>query len=566
MAEPHAPEASPTLRRGLPAALALATLLTFAPALSGQFLDWDDQVNFVDNPHFRGLSGPHLRWIATTTLMGHYIPLTWLSLSLNYVIGGMNPWGYHAVNAALHTANAVLVYLVGRRLLEAALGEASGWTAPCCWGAAVGAALFALHPLRAESVAWITERRDVLSGLFYLLTLLAYLRAVEDRPRLDPRWHALSLAAFGAGLLSKASVIVLPAVLLLIDWYPLRRAGLGWRRLLREKAAYTVLALVGAATAAIALREGIRITSYTSHGVEARIAMVAYSVFTYPARFLWPTNLSPLYEIPTEIHLREPRFLLPVLTVTLVTIALVALRRRWPAGLAAWAYSAIVVAPVSGVVHAGFQLAHDRYSYLSGLGFALLAGSGLTLVVRARAHAQLGRAAAIVVYGGTTLALAAIAVGTIAQVRIWHDSETLWRSAVAVDEHCRVCAGNLGAVLARQGRYPEAIPLFRTAYDPASNRSQTNLGYALRNLGLERARVGRLAEATTLLEEAAPLLPTDVGVRRGLAMARWEQGAVDQARIYLEQARTLAPDDRMTNWLLERLQAEPGRPPAGEHR
>jgi protein O-mannosyl-transferase len=557
--------ASRALRLVLPVGLAVATIAVFGSTLGGEFLDWDDHVNFVDNAGYRGLSGPHLRWIATSTLMGHYIPMTWLTLALNYAVGGMNPWGYHAVNVALHAANALLVYLIARRLLAAASGAPDWRTRACCWGGAAAAALFALHPLRVESVAWITERRDVLSGLFYLLAVLAYLRAVEG-PVLDGRWRALSLASFAAGLLSKASVMILPAVLLLLDWYPLGRGRLGWPRLLREKATFVALAGAGAVVALVALRAGIHVTSYASRGPEARAAMVAYSVFIYPARFLWPVGLSPLYEIPAEIHLWQSRFLGAAAVVALVSVALVALRRRWPAGLAAWAYSAVVVAPVSGVVHAGFQLAHDRYSYLSGLGFAVLAGGGLAAVERARASGRLRAATVAAVFGVAALAVAILAANTVVQAQVWHDSETLWRGAVAVDPRCGVCAGNLGTVLARQGRYAEAIPLLRTAYDPASARSRRNLGFALRNQGLEQARRGDLAAATTLLEEATTLIPEDAELHRGLGVARWEQGGLAQAHAHLERARALAPEDRVTAWLLDRLNADPAHPPVPERR
>ncbi len=552
--------ASRAARIVLPAGLVLATALVFVSTLDGEFLDWDDHVNFVDNVGYRGLSGAHLRWIATATLMGHYIPLTWLTLALNYVVGGMNPWGYHAVNVALHATSAVVVYLIARRLLAVAAG-ASDWRTPaCCWGGAAAAALFALHPLRVESVAWITERRDVLSGLFYLLAVLAYLRAAESQA-FDRRWRALSLASFAAGLLSKASVMILPAVLLLLDWYPLGRRRLGWRYLLREKAGYFGLAAAGAVVAIVALREGMRVTSYATYGPEARAAMVAYSFFFYAARFLWPVHLSPLYEIPAEVHLWQPRFLGPAAAVVLVSVALIALRRRWPAGLAAWAYSAVVVAPVSGIVHAGFQLAHDRYSYLSGLGFAVLAGGGLATAIRSRAGGRLHTATAICLFGGAAVAVAALAANTVVQTQIWHESETLWRGAVEVDQQCAVCAENLGVVLARQGRYTEALPLLRTAYSATPARGRRNLGYALRNRGLELAQEGQLAEATAQLEEAAALIPDDADVHRGLGIARWEQGALAQAQAHLERARALAPDDRATAWLLDRLHADPARPP-----
>ena len=556
-------EASATVRVALPVALVVATLLVFAPTLDGDFLDWDDDVNFLTNPGFRGLGLAQLRWIATATLMGHYIPMTWLTLSANHAVGGMSPWGYHAVNVALHAANALVLYFIARRLLTAAAGASEPRASvACCWGGAAAAALFAVHPLRVESVAWITERRDVLSGLFFLMAVLAYLRAVED-PAPWFRWRALSTTCFAAGLLSKSSVLVLPAVLLLLDWCPLGRWRLGWRRVIREKAGYIALSAAGALVSMVALHYGMRVTSYSTYGFEARAAMVGYSLFFYPSRLVLPLHLSPLYELPTEVHLWQPRFLGPAIAVVLISAALVALRRRWPGGLAAWVCSAILVAPMSGIVHAGFQLAHDRYSYLSGMGFAVLAGGGLAVAIRARADGRLPAARAVLLYGGSAVALLMLAVSAVTQTGMWRNSEALWRGAVAADPRCGVCAGNLGALLARQGRYVEAEPLLRTAYHVRPARGRRNLGYALRNHGLDLAKQGQLVPATALLEEAVVLIPEDIDALRGLAVARWEQGQVGQAHAHLERSRALAPDDRVTAWLLERLQTDPSQPPVG---
>ena len=154
----------------------------FLPSLQGQFLDWDDSVNFVANPHYRGLGWGQIKWMLSATLMGHYIPVTWMSFGLNYVLGGMSPWGYHLGNVLLHATSTVLVYLIARRILAAAAsaGSQDGRAAAAiAWASAFAALLWALHPLRVESVAWITERRDVLCGVFFLGAVLAYLKGVE---------------------------------------------------------------------------------------------------------------------------------------------------------------------------------------------------------------------------------------------------------------------------------------------------------------------------------------------------------------------------------------------------
>jgi hypothetical protein len=325
------------VRRLLPLVIGILSVVAFLPALGGQFLTWDDDVNFLTNESYRGLGWTQIRWAFSNVRMGHCIPFTWLSLSVNYVAGGMNPWGYHLVSLLVDAANAILFYLVARRLLAAARDggrQAARRDALLAGGAAAAALVLALHPLRVESVAWITERRDVLSGLFFLAAILAYLRGVEAGEHLEPWWRTYSLSLFTGGLLSKASVMTLPAVLVL-DVYPLRRDAFTWRRLGAEKAAYWALALAGAAGALLALRlSGLRITPYVAYGPEARLAMVAYSFWFYPSTSVWPVRLSPMYELPARLDLLSLRFLLPVIGLVAVTTLLVLLRKRWPRGLA----------------------------------------------------------------------------------------------------------------------------------------------------------------------------------------------------------------------------------------
>lgn len=542
--------ADEALRRWLPAALVFAlTVVPFLPSLEGDFLNWDDDKNLVHNPAYRGLGWAQVRWMFSTTLMGHYIPLTWLSLGLNHALGGMDPRGYHLLNVLLHAAAAAAFYWVARRLLAAAVGgDPGGWRLACAAGAA--ALAFGVHPLRAESVAWITERRDALSGLFFLLAVLGYLRAVAAEPARRGRWWAASLGAYAASLLSKAAGMPMAAVLLLLDIYPLRRTGAGWRRLLVEKIPYAAL---GAAAAAVALHAQLSVeavSEYGQYGLGARVALLGYSLVFYPWKFLWPPGLSPLYEMPARVDPLASRFLLPLVLALAVTAGLVRARRRWPAGLAAWVYAALMVLPVAGPVHAGPHLVADRYSYLSGLGFALLLGGGLLRVLRARPPARLA--------GGALLAAVAVlalwAAATWRQTGFWRDTETLWRRALAVAPACAVCAANLGmelilhpareparareaeallrgaialrpdrafaydplgVALARQGRLAEAEAAFREGMrGPASERVKATV-----NLGLLYASQERWSEAIPLLREGLAAGPPYPAVRASLAMA-----------------------------------------------
>src|SRR6266567_3148862 len=212
----------------VPVLIALVTFAAFLPTLQNQFVNWDDDDNFLGNPHYRGLTWTHLRWMWTTH-MGHYIPLTWMTLGLDYLLWGMNPLGYHLTSLLLHAANAVVFFFVVRQLLTRALSSPSERGDALALSAGVAALVFAIHPLRVESVAWVTERRDVLSGLFYLSAILVYLLACEGGAR-GRGWYWLSVAVFVCALLSKSMVVNLPVVLLILDVYPLRRLGgaVGW--------------------------------------------------------------------------------------------------------------------------------------------------------------------------------------------------------------------------------------------------------------------------------------------------------------------------------------------------
>ena len=432
------------------------TVAAFLPALQGQFLNWDDGLLFTKNLDYRGLGPAQLRWMFTTTLNGHYIPLTWLTLGLNYILGGMNPWGYHLLSLLLHATNAVLFYLVARRLLAAALNRSADGTVPgpddlvggrgsVDAGALVAALVFAVHPQRVESVAWITERGTVLCGTLYLTSVLAYLGAAERPGRLRWRWWGiLSLAAFAAALLAKGIAVSLPVTLLILDIYPLRRWHGRWPSALAEKVPYALVALAGAALVLFARTRGAQWSGLSDYGLDARLAFAGYSFWFYPSRMAWPIGLSPLYEAPTRAGLLQWRFLGPILGLIAATAVLVLLRRRFPGGLAAWMHSAAAVAPVSGIVHSGNQLVSDRYSYLAQLGFAAVAGYGVTWALRGRRQGRLSPGVSVVAAVGITLVLAVLAVSTWGQSGIWHDSESLWRWATEQDPECATCHGALG--------------------------------------------------------------------------------------------------------------------------
>src|SRR5262245_8889798 len=308
--------ASPTGALGLDPvdtliALGLAVLaaVVFLPALANGFV-WDDDFNFVNNPAYRGLGWPQLRWMFTSAHLGHYIPVTWMTLGLDYLLWGLDPRGYHATSVILHAINAALLYVLTPRMPAAGWPPWAAERAGLRLGAASAALLFALHPLRVESVAWVTERRDVLSGLLSLSTLLAYLRGVHE-PVVwwRRRWSWIALGLFSLALLSKSMVVTLPVVLLVLDVYPLRRLPADPRRwiaaaarpVLAEKIPFGLASLATAVMALASVTEAGAAASLSEVGWAGRAAIVAYGVGFYLWKTLVPIGLAPLYEVPSGL-------------------------------------------------------------------------------------------------------------------------------------------------------------------------------------------------------------------------------------------------------------------------
>jgi Flp pilus assembly protein TadD len=530
----------PALAAG--AALFLVTLITFAPSLLGEFLDWDDSVNFAGNPHYRGLGWPHVRWMLTSAWMGHWIPVTWVTLAVDHALWGMNPAGYHLTSVLVHAVNAVLVFCLARRLLARA---APGWGRGTREVAALTAALlFAVHPLRVESVAWVTERRDVVSGCFLLLTLLAYLAAADGRARRT--WLGLSLLCYALALMSKSIVATLPAWLVLLDLYPLRRLGARPREWLSassrpvwlEKIPYLALAGAGAAVALLAVRAHGFLTPLAEQPLLCRMAMAFHSLAFYLEKTLVPLGLSPLYEMPPRIDPWAPRFTLSALAVVAVSAAAVALRRRAPAVLVGWVSYGVALAPVSGLLHNGAQLVADRYTYLACLGLAVIGGAGLGAVVDARARGLLRPPAARLAVGTAALLVAGLAVLTWQQIDVWRTSERLWRQTLDVDPECAICHHRLGLILDRRGRTPEALEHFERAQrrNPDHTPSLLSVSTAL-------VRMGRAGEAVERLSARLARAPADAPLRSHLGFALLEQGRPGEAIGHLEAAVRLDPAD-----------------------
>ncbi len=365
--------------------LAIVVVVAFIPILNNGFVDWDDGLNFFNNPYYRGLGVAQWKWAWSTFWLGVYQPLAWLLFEAEYAIWGLDPRGYHLVSLLWHVANAVVLYgltvtLLVRGRADGCLG--SPWT--CSLAAGLATALFMVHPLRVEVVAWASCQPYLPCALFAMLAVFAYLKA--SGPESSPRWGWLvgSLALSVAAMMSKAPAVSLPAVLLILDVYPLRRLGGGpgrWfgpsvRKVWWEKVPFVLLSLVFMALAIAAKREFHSVISIEQHGLSPRIAQACYGTWFYIVKTVVPTDLMAVYPVPRRIDWFAPPFLASILGTVAVSVGLFLMRRRWPGLLAAWLSYLVILAPSSGLIRMSDQLAADRYSYLSMIGGVILAAAG----------------------------------------------------------------------------------------------------------------------------------------------------------------------------------------------
>src|SRR5213594_2602448 len=534
----------------VPVLIALVTVAAFLPALQNQFVSWDDDENFLDNPHYRGLGWSPLRWMWTTH-QSQYIPLTWMTLGLDYLLWGMNPFGYHLTSLLLHAANAVAFFFVVRRILTRALPSPSERGHALAVSAGFAALLFAIHPLRVESVAWVTERRDVLSGLFYLSAILIYLRTCERGER-GRGWYWAAVGLFACALLSKSMVVNLPIVLLILDVYPLRRLGgaVGWwsepaRRVYVEKIPFVLLAAAASAIALWAQLSHDTMVSVVQLSGLGRLAVSMYGVSFYLWKTVAPVNLSPLYELPPTVNPWAPPFLLSYGLVLAITGIVLAFRRRVPGLPAAWVAYIVVLLPVLGIFQSGPQIAADRYTYLAGLGWAILGGAGLLSCWRSSRRSKTGTPATWLLAGIALCVVVGLGVLTWNQVHVWHDSEKLWSHAVAIDPKSSAAHSNLGSALIAQGKPAEASEHFREALriNPNDADAHTNLGMAL-------ARQGKLVEASEHYQQALRIKPTSADAHNNWGTALARQGKLAAAIEHYQQVLQIKPDsaDAHNNW------------------
>jgi tetratricopeptide (TPR) repeat protein len=534
--------------------LAAVTLLAYLPALDNGFVF--DDVDYVShNPHVQaGLTGPSIAWAFTTGHASNWHPLTWLSLQTDHTLFGLGPWGYHLTNVVLHVANTLLLLLVLWKMTGA------------LWPSVFVAGLFALHPLHVESVAWISERKDVLSTLFGLLALLAYAGYVQ-RPAVGR--YLLVVLAFVLSLLAKPMLVTLPFLLLLLDYWPLKRLcwtsgsfeqpareanaarPLPFTWLIVEKVPLFLLAGASCAVTWYAQQRGhsVQLLVQLPLSVRAGNAVVAYVV--YLRKVAWPADLAAFYPHPGSAlsgwHVAAAAvFLTAVTAVTLV------LRKRASYLAVGWFWYLGTLVPVIGLVQVGSQALADRYTYVPLIGiFIMVAWSGANLV----ACRDL-RDRALVTVAATVL-LCILGLLTWLQVHYWHHAVTLWAHALEVTSDNAVAYTNLGHAIFEQEASPESTAI---AFEHFARAVQIDPLQISGNLGLALLlqRRGQIEEAVQRFAFVVGREPGNALAQRGLGSALAMQKRFEKAAVHLREAVRIEPDVAENYFLLGEVYREQG--------
>jgi tetratricopeptide (TPR) repeat protein len=494
-AAPSAKQCPRKLAIGIPVAVFLITCVAFWPATGNGFVSLDDTTNFHQNYHYRGLGLENIRWAFTTVHFGAYQPLSWILFGAQYVLWELSPAGYHTVSVLVHAMNAVLLYFVAARLLGLAMPVAAGNSAVGLrYSAALAALLFAVHPLRVEAVAWVSCQPYVWVGFFYLLSILAYLRACREGAsrRQWASWLTAAWLCYGGSLLSKGPGVGLAGVLLILDVYPLRRlrGGRSDRRggvaawvVLAEKLPFLVLACGSVLMSMRSKSEALVPTG--SYDLPHRAVLAVWGAVSYLHKTLLPMGLSPWCQFPDGFSIWQPRLVVSALMFLGLTVAATALARRWLPAPIVWVYYLVVLAPVSHLARLSNQASADRYTYLSCMGWAVLGGAGLLAAWTARASGRIRRSAFDWIAGGAGAGCLVLAVLTWQQIAIWGDNVRLWTRAIEVTPEIPMPYNNLGAVLRMRKEPAAALGPLRCAVelDPNLTIARTNLALAFLDLG-----------------------------------------------------------------------------------
>jgi tetratricopeptide (TPR) repeat protein len=499
--------------------LALVTMLAFLPATQNSFVNYDDDLYVTQNPVVqRGLTWDGVRWAFGKINVSNWHPLTWMSHMADCEVFRLNAGGHHFVSVLIHAANAVLVFVLLLRLTDK------------IWPSAFVATLFAWHPLHVESVAWVSERKDVLSTFFALLAMLAYARYVEESKGRSPKakiFFAWSLVVFGLGLMAKPMLVTLPFVLLLLDFWPLRRIS-NFKFLLLEKWPFFLLTAAACIITVIAQQDAAMVPlQRVPLGLRLENVITAYAGYLW--KTIWPVNLSVFYPLPKQIPFLEVALAAAVLAA--ISIFVWAGRRRRPYLLVGWLWYLGTLVPVIGLVQVGDQAMADRYTYFPLIGIFLMA----TFLINDFAEQQRLPPRWSGLLAGAVLALYLLA--TENQLGYWRNSETLFTHALVVNKDSALAHLNLGEAYQEQNHQAEALAEYQEVLRLAPSREE-----AYNNIGRILNDQGKPAAALKYCQAALQLNPQSPAQHNSVGIILAELGRTDEALCHFDEALQLNPN------------------------
>jgi tetratricopeptide (TPR) repeat protein len=493
--------------------LASVTFIVYAQTLHHEFVKFDDDKYVTENPNVQaGLTFRSIKWAFTATEAANWHPLTWLSHIIDCRFFGLNPKWHHLVNLLFHTANALLLFCVLKDMTGA------------LWRSAFVAGLFALHPLHVESVAWVAERKDVLSTLFWLLTMAGYVRYARGG---GAKWYMVTLLLFALGLMAKPMLVTLPFVLLLLDYWPLNRLT---RHTIFEKLPFFILSAISSVITFFVQLSAGAVAHIDFLPLSIRIANTPVSYVKYVMKLVWPDRLAVFYPYRSEnLSFRlAAAAALVLLSVSILVLRLASRHRYLPVG---WFWYLGTLVPVIGLVQVGDQALADRYTYIPLTGLFIIVAWGLPELLAGWRHRKVvpGISAAAVLF--------ALSICTYHQLHYWRNNITLFEHTLAVTDNNSKIQNNLGNVLASGGRFDEAVSHYNEALriKPDYATAHYNLAQALKSQG-------RIDEAISHYNEALYIKPDYADAHINLGIILKSAGKVDEAISHYRQALQIKPD------------------------
>lgn len=546
------------------------TFVVYLPALQNGFVgSWDDNSYVFENSNIKLIDIAFLKWSFTSVVISLWHPLTLFSLALDYAVWGINPLGYHLTNILIHTANTFLVFILVIQLIRH--WSSSKLNTKTLIAGTITALLFGIHPLHVESVAWISERKDVLCAFFFLISLLAYLKYATASNSKKPAFYIASLVSFLFALLSKPMAVSLPIVLLILDFYPLNRLKKGMKAQLIEKLPFFLLSALIAIVTVWASHTGGALKPLETYPLMARLFIAACSYILYLLKMALPFNLAPFYPYTVRLNLFIFEHVGSLILLLGITVLCIWLSRRNKLFIAAWLYYLFTLMPVIGFFQVGDQAMANRYTYLPSLGLFILAGLYIGTILESHSKkSTIAIIAIIAIVSGILVNM------TIRQITVWSNPISLWMFEIKLFPQAAIAHNNLGLAYYDLKKYQEAIKNLNRAIeiDPRFDDAYNNLGIIYSDLGnyqeaiknydkaanlyplhrdvyLNRCgayiRIGNYRQAIMDCTEAIKINPLDEAAYYNRGLAHYNLGIYQQALNDLTSAIKINPDDALAH-------------------